>query len=137
MSQAIVRQALEIALNTWAASQTPVVPVAWQNVEFIAPAGRYARAFLLPSPTASDTLDKTHRLYAGIFQISLVMPAGTGSADAEALLSSLVTAFAPQTPLVRSGVTVYIIEPMGAASAIQEADRYVIPVSAPYQAHVI
>lgn len=133
MSQAIVRQALEIALDTWAQAQS--IPVAWENRPFTAPEGVYVRAFLLPAQTLSQTLDRVHRRFSGVFQVSLVMPAGAQTGASEALIASLSAAFAPQTPLVRSGVTVYLIEPMSASPALQEPDRYVIPCSVPYEAH--
>jgi hypothetical protein len=136
MSQAIVRQALELTLSTWAAAQSPAIPVAYENVEFTPPAGRYVRAFLLPAPTESLDLARVHRRYFGVFQVSLVMPKGTGPAAAEALLASLSAAFPTSAPIVRTNVRVWLTQPMSAAPAIQEPDRYVIPVSAPYEAHV-
>ena len=135
MSQAIVRQAFEQRLDSWSIANS--VPVAWENVDFTPPAGPYTRAFLLPAQTTSDTLDKTHRRYQGVFQVTLVMPSGAGAGAAEALVVSLSSAFAPQTPLVVSGVTVYVLTPMSAAPAQQEPDRYVVPVSCQYEAHTV
>ena len=84
MSKALVRRGFEAALKTWADAQSPALPVAWQNVSFTPPAGRYARAFVIPAPTQSNTLDRSHRAYTGIFQVNLHMPINTGPAAAEA-----------------------------------------------------
>lgn len=137
MSQKIVRAGLEKKLNTWAAAQTPVLTVAWENTTFTPPAGPYIRAFILPEPTLSQTMDKTHRRYAGIMQVDLVMPINGGASPAETLLASLLTAFTPATSFTESGVLIYITDPASAAPAVSESSRYTVPVSIPYAAHVI
>jgi hypothetical protein len=135
MSQKIVRAGLEKKLKAWADAQT--LPVAWENQAFTAPATAYVRAFLLPDPVQSQTLDKLHRRFAGILQVDLVMPINGGAAPAETLLASLMTAFNPSTSFTESGVLIYITDPASAAPALTEANRYTVPVSIPYAAHVI
>lgn len=133
MTQKIVRAGLEKKLKTWADAQG--LSVAWENVAFNPPAGAYVRAFLLPSPAVSQSLDKAHRRYAGLLQVNLTMPINGGSA--ENLAASLSAAFAPQTHIVEAGVTIYITDPASPAPAIQEDNRYTVPVTIPYTAHVI
>ncbi|MEN6585850.1 MAG: phage tail terminator-like protein [Sulfuricella sp.] len=135
MSQKIVRAGLEKKLKAWADAQT--LPVAWENIGFTAPATAYVRAFLLPEQVLSQTLDKLHRRFAGILQVDLVMPINGGAAPAETLLASLLTAFNPATSFTESGVLIYITDPASAAPALTEANRYTVPVSIPYAAHVI
>lgn len=137
MSQKIVRAGLEKKLATWAAAQSPVLTVAWENVAFTSPAGPYIRAFLLPETTLSQTLDKVHRRYAGILQVNLVMPINGGASPAETLLASLLTAFTPATSFTESSVRIYITDPASAAPALTETNRFIVPVSIPYEAHVI
>lgn len=137
MSQKIVRAGLEKKLKAWADAQTPVITVAWENLTFTAPAGPYIRAFLIPETTLSLTLDKTHRRYAGILQVDLVMPINGGSSPAETLLASMLTEFTPATSFIESGVRIYIPDPASAAPALSEPNRYSVPVSIPYAAHVI
>lgn len=134
MSQTIIRAGFETRLKTWADARTPAIPIAWENVPFTPPAGRYVRAFLLPARTQSVTLAKTDREYKGIFQVSFCMPLGTGAGTFESLLSSLDSAFS--VVFTQTFVDIYLLSPFSAAPAIQEADRYVIPVSAEYQANV-
>lgn len=135
MSQQIVRRALEKKLNAWAAARS--LSVAWENVDFTPPAGAYIRANLLPAQTLSETLDRTHRRYAGVFQVTLMMPRGVGPSAAESLVAALVTEFTPAITIVESTVRVYIMNPASPAPAIQDADRYVVPVSIDYEAHVV
>ncbi len=134
MTQALIRRAFEGALSTWAAAQTPAIPVAWENVEFRQPAGRYLRAFLLPALTDSQDLGRVHRRYSGVFQVSVVMPTGTGAGAAEAIVGALATLFAPATPIVVSGLSVWASQPLSTGPAIPDGDRFVIPCSVPYLA---
>lgn len=135
MSQAIIRAAFETRLKTWADARSPAIPIAWENVPFTPPSGRYLRAFLLPARTQSVLLEKTDREYKGIFQVSFCMPVGTGAGTFEGLLSSLDSAFA-QT-FTQSGVRIFLVSPFSAAPAIQEPDRFTIPVSAEYRANTV
>lgn len=132
MSEALIRKAFESTLKTWADAQTPAIPVAWENVSFTPPAGRYARAFVLPSTKERLFLEGGGRMWKGLFQVSLCMTQGAGAGGAEALVASLDTAFA--SDITVSGLRVYLISPMSQSLPIQEPDRFVIPVTARYEA---
>lgn len=134
MSQDRIRTALETVLSTWAAAQSPAIPVAWENVEFTQPEGRYLRAFLLPAQTISADIGRANRRYAGVFQVSVVMPLGDGPVPAEVIVASLAALFPPATPIVQSGLTVWIKDPLSPSPAITERDRYRIPCSLSYLA---
>ena len=135
MSQALIRKAVETRLKTWADAQTPVIPVAWQNVGFTPPVGRYLRAFVLPAPTQYTSLDQECRSWKGIFQVSFCMPIGTGSATVESLIASLDAAFA--SSFTQDGLRIFLLAPLSAAPAISEPDRHVVPVSAPYRVDTV
>lgn len=137
MSKALVRRGFEAALETWAAAQNPALQVAWENVPFTPPAGAYVSVNIIPAPTQSNTLDRVHRVYTGIFQVNLHMPAGTGPAAAETLAASLAAAFPINTPIVVSGLRINLLTPMSDAAAIQDAGRYVVPVSCQYRADTV
>jgi hypothetical protein len=136
MTQALVRRALESALDTWATAQS--LSVAWENVEFTPTAGTaYARSYLLPADTESLFLDRTDRAYTGVYQITLCMPEGTGPAAADALVASLDAAFSPATPLTAGGVTVTLRQPISRGPQLPgEPGMYAVPVSCYYAAHV-
>lgn len=137
MSQALIRSAFETRLKTWADGRTPALPVAWENREFAVPndGARYCRAFLLPARTQSETLARTDRAYRGIFQVSFYMPIGPGAGAGEALAASLDEAFAHT--FTQSSIRVWLRAPFSAAAPLQLQDRFVIPVSAPYEVHVL
>lgn len=135
MTQAIIREAFETRLKTWADARTPAIPVAWENVKFDPPAGRYCRAFLLPARTQSVALSRVDREYKGIFQVSFYMNIGNGPSTVEGLIASLDAAFAHT--FTQDGLRVWLTAPFSAASAIPEADRYIVPVSAQYRANTV
>lgn len=137
MSDALIRAAFETRLAAWAAAQSPAIPVAYENVTFTPPAGRYVRCFLMPAPTECETFNGEHRRRMGIFQVSLCMPIGTGPAAAATLAASLDAAFPIALPMTQGGIKIFILSPMAIAPAIQESDRYVVPVSCSYRADII
>ena len=134
MTAALVRQALETPLKTWADAQVPAVAVSWQNVEFTQPAARYLRSFVLPLPTLSDDLGRAHRRYEGVYQVSIVEPLGKGPGEAEAIVALLAALYPPATDLVLGSFRVHVLQPLSPAPALQERDRFVIPCSLTYRA---
>lgn len=136
MSEQLVREALEVALNTWATSNS--VQVAWENTEFVPTADAvHARAYLLPGDKLSPFLAGVGRVHVGVFQVSLHMPQGYGTAAASALVESLDAAFTTTAPLTAGGVSVYITRPMGAGPALPgDSGAYVVPVSCAYRAPI-
>lgn len=135
MSQATIRAALEQRLATWATANA--LPVAWENVAFPEPVAVYARASVLPAPTTSDDLSGAHRAFRGVFQVSIITPLGHGSAVALALADSLAAEFPVNLRLTADDVTVTVVSPASAASAVQTDTRYSVPVSMQYRADVL
>lgn len=134
MSQPLIRQALETALNTYA--QANGLTVAWENTELSQrPTSPYLRVFLLPADSTSDDLQRKHRAYRGVFQVTVCVPTGAGPGQGEAIAAALEVAFPPDVPLSASGLKVYLTGPMSAAPAIQDADERLIPCSVGYVAH--
>lgn len=137
MSDALVRAAFESRLTTWAAAQTPPIPVAYQNTAFTPPAGRYVRCWVIPAPTQAETFDGLGRLRRGIFQVDLCMPIGTGPAAANALADSLDAAFPLTAPLAQGGIKVYLLAPLSQAGPLDEPGHFVVPVSCEYRSDTI
>jgi hypothetical protein len=137
MSDALVRAAFETRLLAWANAQVPAIPVAFENAAFTPPSGRYARAYLLPAPTACETWGGEHRRRMGIFQVSLCMPIGTGPGAAALLTASLDAAFPIALPMTQGTLKVFLLSPMSPAPAIQESDHFIVPVSCTYRADTI
>lgn len=135
MTIALIRAGFEAALKSWADAQTPAIPVAWQNVAFTPPVGRYISFELLPAPNRYLTLDGIGRKYRGIGQVSFHMPINTGSGSVEALSASMDAAF---TSMIVSGaLRIYLMQPFSVAPPIIDGVRHVVPVSAPYEAHYV
>lgn len=135
MSHALIRSGFETVLKAWADAQTPAIPIAWPNVAFTPPAGRYLRALLIPASTKKLTFDGAGRTYRGLFQVSFCMPIGVGAGAVETLAASLDAAFTDS--FVSGSLRVYLLEPFSMAPALQEPDRYMVPVSATYRADAI
>lgn len=132
-----IRALLEARLSTWAKSQTPAIPVAWQNVPFTPPTGRFLRAWVMPAETGSETLDGAHRRYVGVFQVSVYVPQGTGPAAGEAIAESIAALYPMNDLLSMTGLDVMIVSPMSIAQGFNSDGRYVVPVSCRYRADTI
>lgn len=136
MSLQLIREAMEVALSTWASANS--VSVAWENVKFVPTADApHARAYLLPGEPQAPFLSGAGRVHVGVFQVSLHMPQGYGTAAASALVDSLDAAFTTTAPLTAGGVSVFIVRPMGAGPAMPgDSGAYVVPVSCEYRAAI-
>lgn len=134
MSQAIIRAAFETALKDWATANS--LPVQWQNTILDPEPAAYVRTFLLPAPTEAPDVQRLGREYLGVWQVSIVRPIGEGPGQGEALAESLAAVFPPATPIVRSGLRIYILQPLSPAPAVPEGARHVLPCSLSYRATV-
>ncbi|MDV7209906.1 DUF4128 domain-containing protein [Azotobacter beijerinckii] len=133
MSNRLIRSLYEQRLASWAAARS--LQVAWQNVPFTPPAtGIYLRAFLLPANTDSLDLEGAHRLFTGIFQVSIVAPNGKGSGAAEQLAVDLDALYPNNLRLASGDFSVQIITPCSQGPAIPGDISYMIPVSFTYRA---
>jgi hypothetical protein len=127
-----IRTAFESRLATWAAAQSPALPIAYENRAFIPPANnRYLRAYIIPAPTNANTLEQTDRDYEGIFQVSIVQPLSAGTASANTIALALDGLYSPT--FLEGSMRVFVTSPMSIAPAIIEANAYVLPVSLFYR----
>lgn len=137
MSDALVRAAFETRLATWAAAQTPPIPVAYQNLAFTPPTGRYVRCWLLPAPTLSEDLGGLHRQRRGIFQLDLCLPIGVGPGAANTLAASLDATFPLTAPMVQGAIRVFLLTPLSQGPAQDGPDHYMVPLSCEYRSDTI
>lgn len=132
MSHARARQAIEIKLMAWAAAR----PIRVANFEegFEAEAGEtYLRAYLLPASTTCNYLGGEAYEYTGVYQVSIVCPAGQALAGAEALVDELSSVFRVDSPLSRKGFEGLITEPVEQGPTITESATYTVPASFTYR----
>jgi hypothetical protein len=132
MSHARARQAIEIKLMAWAAAR----PIRVANFEegFEAEAGEtYLRAYLLPASTTCNYLGGEAYEYTGVYQVSIVCPAGQALAGAETLVDELSSVFRVDSPLSRKGFEGLITEPVEQGPTITESATYTVPASFTYR----
>jgi hypothetical protein len=137
MTTALIRSAFESSVKAWADAQTLAVQVAFENVEFTPPAARYLRVNLLPNQTQSDDLGGAHRRFTGLFQVTACMPIGQGPAGAQAIEAALTALFTTTAPITSGALRIFITEPLSAGPALQEGDRYLVPLTLSYRADSI
>lgn len=136
MSTSIIRKAFETRVAAWAAAQTPPLQIAYENVKFAPPQGIYLRAFLIESDTISSTIDRLHREYGGLFQVSVVGAPLGGIGPVQAVAEAIAALYPTNVALEQDGVKIWLEEPMSLGPTIMEADRAVKPVSCPYHCDV-
>ncbi len=131
MSHARARQAIEIKLSAWAAARP--IRVAHMEEGFEAqPDETYLRAFLLPASTSCRYLGSEAYEYRGIYQVSIICPAGQAMGTAEAIIDELSGVFRIDTPLSRNGFEGMVVEPVEQGPTITEPSVYTIPTSFTY-----
>lgn len=135
MSHKIIRSLLEGRLKTWAAARSPVLRISYQNVDF-SPAENetYLRAFVLPGGTSSNDLAGAHRLYTGLFQITIVTPSGSGAGLAEGIADELAALYPLNDVLTKTGLTAQVMTPVEPGPEQQEDTALALPVSFQYRA---
>ncbi len=125
-----IRSALESHLAAWVADQSPIPPVAWENVTFTPPAVSitYLRAFRMPANRYGKTLCSIEE--AGVYQVSILyakpggaIPAGT--AGPESMAESICEHFAAGS---YTGFQV-LRPPYYAAGLPTDDGRWHVPVS--------
>ncbi|MDU9393222.1 phage tail terminator-like protein [Pseudomonas sp. zfem002] len=132
MSHARARQAIEIKLMAWASAR----PIRVANFEqgFEAQAGEtYLQAFQLPAGTTCRYLGGEAYEYTGVYQISIICPAGQALAAAEALVEDLSGLFRVDSPLSRNGFDGIVTDPLEQGPTITESVTYTVPTSFTYR----
>jgi hypothetical protein len=130
MSHQIIRRIYEQRLAAWAGPRG--LRIAYQGVAFEPSDNEtYLRAFALPAGTETQTLEGTDRIYTGVFQISIVSPAGNGTGDAEGLVDDLDELFPTFLRLKQGDFEVMVLTPVEPGPAI--VDDTTLTVSASFQ----
>ncbi|WP_313395361.1 phage tail terminator-like protein [Pseudomonas sp.] len=132
MSHALARQAIEIKLAAWAAAR-PIRVANFEQQFAPGPDETYLRAFQLPASTICRYLGGEAYEYSGIYQVSIVCPAGQPLATAEALVDELSSLFRVDSELSRNGFEGLVTEPVDQGPTITESATYTIPASFTYR----
>lgn len=131
MSQFIIQSELETRVKNWAAAQSPVVQVAYENVPFTKPADKspFVEVYLSPVVTSNVTVAGNRQRYLGNLYINIWTPDGKGTGQSNRILASLVSAF----PVVPKTGSVSIESLPNAKRAIYEDGWRVVPVTIQYR----
>lgn len=133
MSHSTIGMMFDARLQGWAASKS--LHIVYRN-QFYQPADGeiYLRVFTLPAGTASQDLAGQHRTFAGVYQVSVIGPAGQGTLTIDSLIEELSDLYPLNARLSRKGLTVQIMTPVEQGPDIQDDTTFTIPVSFQYRA---
>lgn len=132
MSQAKARQAIEIKLMAWASAR-PIRVANFEQAFEAQPDETYLQAFQLPAGTTCRYLGGEAYEYAGVYQVSIVCPAGQPLATAEELVDELSSLFRVDSALSRNGFEGIVSEPVDQGPTITESATYTVPTSFTYR----
>ena len=134
MSHNIIASIYEARVITWAKARSVPLKVVVENEAYAPKDGEtYLRAFTLPADTASNTLGDDHRLYTGVFQVSIVTPAGGYRGPAGALADEITALFPLYERNTKSGLTVVTLTPPDQGPGIPGDTSYMVPLSFQYR----
>ncbi len=137
MSHAIIASIYETKLIAWNAARLEKLKIVFENTAYTPAADEtYLRAFTLPGDTASNTLGGDHRLYTGVFQVSIVAPAGSGKAKTNPVVAELVDLFPAYARDTKGEVTVIAMTPAGPGPGVAGEYSYTVSVFFTYRADV-
>lgn len=132
MSHARARQAIEIKLAAWASAR-PIRVANFEQAFEPGPDETYLRAFLIPASTTCRYLGSEAYEYTGVYQVSIVCPAGQPLATAESLIDELSSLFRVDSALSRNGFEGMATEPVDQGPTIPESATYTVPASFTYR----
>ncbi|MBI6949798.1 phage tail terminator-like protein [Pseudomonas koreensis] len=135
MSHAIIASIYEAKLIAWNNAKPQKLKIVFENMAYTPAADEtYLRAFTIPGDTASNTLGGDHRLFTGVFQVSIIAPAGTGKAKTNPIVDELTNLFPLYARDAKGAVTVVTMSPVDAGPGIAGDSAYTFPVSFSYRA---
>lgn len=129
--------ALDGLLDTFATANS--LQVAWEGLKFDPPDALYLRQFLIPLEVEQAELGETGQdLHNGIYQVDIVVEAGTGQKEVLEMLDKLGDHFKRGTKETYQSVTVKIVQNSRdqTATATERASnekRMFIPVNIEYE----
>lgn len=134
MSNSIIRSYFETRVKAWADAQTPVVPVAFQNVPFTRPTlgsatNVWLECFVIPNVTTNVEISGKRSTKYGLVQINCWGQQGKGMKAVEAVADALVNLF----PIVPKGVVSVEGTPDVKPSIPDGAGWVAVPVTIKYR----
>ena len=135
MSHAIIASIYEAKLIVWNAARSEKLKIVFENTAYTPAEGEtYLRAFTIPGDTVSNTLGGDHRLFTGVFQVSIIAPSGTCKAKTNPIAAELTDLFPLYARDTKGAVTVVTMSPVDPGPGITGDSTYTVPVSFLYRA---
>lgn len=135
MSHAIIASIYEAKLIAWNAVRPEKLKIVFENTAYTPAAGEtYLRAFTIPGDTASNTLGGDHRLFTGVFQVSIIAPAGTGKVKTNPIAAELTDLFPLYARDTKGAVTVVTMSPVDPGPGIAGDSAYTVSAAFTYRA---
>lgn len=135
MSHNLIASIYEARVIDWAKAKSPPLSVVVENGTYDPKNGEtHLRVYTLPADTASNTLGGDHKLYIGVFQVSIVTPSGKYRGPAGILADEISSQFPLYERNTKNGLTVVTLTPVEQGPGIQGDTTYMVPVSFQYRA---
>nr|WP_315446150.1 phage tail terminator-like protein [uncultured Pseudomonas sp.] len=135
MSHNLIASIYEARLIAWAKALPVPLKVVVENEAYTPVAdATYLRAYTLPADTASNTLGGDHRLYTGVFQVSIVTPSGKFRGAAGALADQITMLFPLYERNTKGALTVVTMTPVDQGPGMPDNTTFTVPVSFQYRA---
>ncbi|WWL45685.1 phage tail terminator-like protein [Pseudomonas parakoreensis] len=135
MSHNTIAAIYETRLIAWAKALPTPLKVVMENETYTPVDGvTYLKAFTLPGDTASSTLAGDHKLYTGVFQISIVTPSGKYRGAAGTLADQIAALFPLYERNTKGALTVVTMTPADQGPGIPGETTFTVPVSFMYRA---
>lgn len=126
-----VRTDIEGKLALFASTQSPPIPIAYENVKFMKPTdGKYLEIKFLDSYTDNRELSAKAIRQTGKFQVNCYCPLGAGMRDLEDLADSIIAIY----PVIPKLGTVSIESPLDSTRALIIDTSMCIVVTGSYRA---
>ncbi|MCF5172048.1 phage tail terminator-like protein [Pseudomonas canadensis] len=137
MSHAIIASIYEARLIAWNAARPEKLKIVFENTAYTPAVGEtYLRAFTIPGNTASNTLGGDHRLFTGVFQVSIIAPAGIGKTKTNPIAAELTDLFPLYARYTKGVATSVTMSPVDQGPGITGDSTYTVPVSFSYRSDV-
>ncbi|KRA06262.1 phage tail terminator-like protein [Pseudomonas sp. Root569] len=134
MSHAIISSIYEAKLISWNAARPEKLKIVFENTPYTPAADEtYLRAFTIPGDTASNTLGGDHRLFTGVFQVSIIAPAGTGKTKTNPIMAELTGLFPLYVRDTKNDFVVTPMTPVDQGPGITGDSTYTVPLSFSYR----
>lgn len=135
MSHNIIASIYETKLIAWAKALPVPLKVVVENETYKPVDGEtYLKAFTLPADTASNTLGGDHKLYTGVFQVSIVTSSGKYRGPAGTLADHIAALFPLYERNTKGALTVVTMSPVDQGPSVPDNTTFTVPVSFLYRA---